>query len=286
MEICADLFGKGKPNTIFILTHAHMDHGYIPQKFKYPVYCSQTTGAIMIAAYPYLHAIIKPILHINKWCNIQTEELFIFDSHHCMGSIGFFHNGLLHWGDGRPNRAILDFIQFCLGNQEISTIKHDTFFEKTLNHTSLDMNIPSIDDTTNLLLSLMTMKIKEKPVWIVMTNYGTLDALPTNMFYYKYKCAKPKHDNKNLPDKMCHRALEFITQKNEKIPVKISLSMPNNMDKYFVIKLSAIWFFTEKMTRHLSQPVYISNSFVRVFLCRHASPTENKLLFDSAIKKI
>ncbi len=265
---------NGKNENIHILTHAHTDHGMIPQKFPNVVYCSPMTAQILISTFPYLASKLKPILIPNKYIIIHECKIFIFDSNHSFGSIGFIYNQELYWGDGRPSEQMIHFLKTKIIKQPLQTIKVDLFFNNIENRKKhdIDYDLPTADQTTQIVAKLIQNTLK--PIWIRLPHFGGLHVLPSN---YNYTYIHTR--NKPIPNQNCLAAFRFLRRSTNAKKIKISLHSPK-LEKYFVIYLSTLWWFFENcpQNRNLFEPHFVNENYTRVFLSTHASLEENKML--------
>ncbi len=276
MKIIVDQFSykDGKNDYLHILTHAHTDHGAIPQKFPNQIYCSPMTAKILISTFPYLEMILIPILIPNKSISINKYNLFIFDSNHSFGSIGFIYKDLLYWGDGRPNQQMIHFLKSKI-QKPLKSLKIDLFFKEMENPKHpIPFLIPTIDETIKMIEDLIQTNTN---VWIKIPHFGALHVLPLNKnSKYIYHRIKP------IPNQICLEAYRLLKNDNNGPKFKISLKMPTIENKYFIIYLSTLWWFFENCPkgRDLYKPFYINKNYVRVFLSTHASLKENEMLMN------
>ncbi len=277
MKIIVDKFSfkDGETSHIYILTHAHTDHGSIPQKFKNSIYCTLLTAQILIGTFSYLSSILKPILIPNQWIEIKNKKIFIFDSYHSIGSIGFYYKNMLYWGDGRPNQQMIHFLKSVI-QKPLTSIQSDLFFTNLIDPKhDIAYNIPTVEKTKNILTNLIKTK---QNIWIRLPHFGALHVLPLNL-NYSYVHAR----DKPIPNKSCFIAYKLLHKSKNLANIKISLNMPKNQTNYFIIYLSTLWWFYDQcpQNRDLHKPLFINENYVRVFLSTHASFEENQLLHDN-----
>ena len=273
-KIIVDQFSykHGKNDQIHILTHAHTDHGSIPKKFQNQIYCSPMTAKILLAAFPFLNEILVPILIPNKWIKILDIFLFIFDSNHSLGSIGFVYEDSLYWGDGRPTKQMIHLLMSII-QVPLKNIKCDLFFKEMENPKHhISFSIPSVAETSKLIHELIS---KHENVWIKIPHFGALHILPLNTnSKYIHNRFKP------IPNQICLEAYLQLKNQQNGPNFKVSLKLPQNENKYFIIYISTLWWFFENCPqgRDLHKPYFVNENYTRVFLSTHASFEENKML--------
>lgn len=286
MEIIVDKFKlyQKAENAIYILTHAHLDHNSIPKKFNSPVYCSPFTAQIMdlIEQAQWL----KPILVPNTWIEIENTKIFVFDSDHCFGSIGFYCNGLLYFGDSRPTSQSLTFIKYNLSKYKINKLKKDSFFKKTITPQKKVYSVPSVEESQAMIKHLVHQHAHQR-ICIVISHFGSLSALSNLGYNVVFSSVK---NNASTPSKICQFVVDkqfSNTTKKARKTIYVSLDLPRSQEEIFIIHLSTLWwFFTNKQANQLHKPFLINNSYARVFLCNHASLKENKTVTKTFLKSI
>lgn len=92
--------GHQRAQCIYLLTHCHSDHLRIPRTFAYRVHTSRMSHALLPSPPSQLYGTFD---RVPGW--YFNNQLYVFDSHHMYGSIGFYCHPQrhVHWGDGRPN---------------------------------------------------------------------------------------------------------------------------------------------------------------------------------------
>ncbi len=218
-----------------------------------------------------------PTLIIEKWTKVDDFDVYVFDSHHCFGSIGVFVPALclLFAGDNRVNATTINTIKKAMDFVcPHLTIKGDDFQSKYKN---VLFDFPSPQASTLVLKNLLKTHIKKRNIWIILASCSAMEVLPLHpKWRYKYKrCGN------NLPDFICEETyfLLGLNQHNQnQTKIYISRSSPCNVNKNFlVIKLSALFWFYSGLTNY-SKPFHVSEDEIRVFVCFHASERERLML--------
>ncbi len=262
-------------NCFYILTHCHTDHCSIPKNFTHFIYCSPLTALIVLEIYPHTKKIIKGNLIANCWNKIKNQKIFIFDSCHSIGSIGFFYpkKNYLHFGDGRPSKQLIQFLRKNIKTNAKTHIETDSFF---IERKFLNKDIPTIDDSLLNLMKIIDENYNKKKIWIKIPHLGILYILPSK---YNYNYISKKSFS-SLPDIACKFVFNDLLKLNtKKSGIKVSLEMPNEKN-YLIIHLSTNWWLMN-LDKNLYEPYYINENYVRLFLCQHASQKENDILIKS-----
>lgn len=268
-------------NNIYILTHAHSDHSFVPKQLQHPIYCSPTTKLLM-EAIDGEHEYVS-CLQPKKWCKIRGEMFYAFSANHCVGSIGVFHlrSGVVYWPDGRPDAKTVKY----LSGYAVSHIVGDEYMS------NCPESFPSITESKDILKIFLTAQIA--PVWIKIPHFGGLEALPSGFCYQFSRCGSFRADY------ICEEVFRLLGLHRTKSKKRIFVSrhLPDtcaescytphtcadlqDTNEFIIVKLSTNWWFTNRENQkqeELWQPYKISEKEFRIFLCSHASPRENKLL--------
>jgi len=276
MLLCVDKFRQKEEERLFVLTHAHTDHSRIAQKFPFPIYCSPITCNLMKLSHP--HVTFVPTLVLNTWCVIHKNVfLYVFDSGHCIGGIGFYcpQQSYLHFGEGRPSQ---DTIQMLLYTIELfpssSKLKAecDSLFFRDFEFID---TIPTQKDTQHMIRDIiLSQKAQNVLIRICVSHFGTLSFLPLEFGYHWIGSLQ-----KSIAGHMCYEAFEQLHLKRGDIAVLRTHEeeqLPEEKN-YITIILSARWFLIAKQqepTLDLYVPQWRDENTVRVFACCHASPSE------------
>ena len=215
MEIIVDKFKLyQKPKyAIYILTHAHLDHNSIPKNFNSTVYCSPFTAQIMdlIGMAQWLNPLLVP----NTWVTIENEQVFVFDSEHCFGSIGFYCRGLLYFGDSRPTVDSIAFIKHSLFDLKIEKIKKDSFFKKTIKQ-KFQKNVPSVEESRSIIKNLIDQQKMDQKIWIVISHFGSLSVLSNFDEKYDFVFHSQTNEKKSVPFQICQFVVDAQFSKTKK----------------------------------------------------------------------
>lgn len=293
------------PKFHYILSQIHLDH--IKNRSKqFP--CHTWTSAITRWLMNELFSenkwnILFVTLHVDAWNQLDDQtKIYVFDSGHCMGSIGFYspQESLLYFHEGRPtekvqraiNRAILEYPPLHRLQMVI-----DDFFATRFPKITDAQNIPSMESSSAILYQFITSQIKsaEKQritIWIKLPHLGAFDILPViPEVHYEWIGSES-----TLASRLCKHAFNLLhdTLNNqthlEQKPTKsrrciVFLSRSFDRDIGFVpervdatVLISACWFLLSKTRLQLVNTIpYDSVRQVhRLFLCQHASPKETK----------
>lgn len=283
---------KVDESKIFLLTHAHTDHCLIPKKFPVKIYCTQITAQLMKSQQQeHLDFILEGSLVFFQWNRIQNLDVYCFPSNHCFGSCGFFipnENNLLFWGDGRPSRKTINRMRKDTVTDKKKFIVGDSFLSTKFASLNLQY-LPSIQHSCKLLHELLHFYASKRKIWIRLSHIGALACLPKDSdYYYQYHCC-----GSVLADEICQKSFDLFVNKNnknqkdakknsKKIIIHVSRHWPHNCtlevdQNYLVIVLSCNWWLVNKIAC-LYHPFAVTKDIIRVFLCRHASASENALL--------
>src|SRR5690348_17855054 len=80
------------PNYHYVLSQVHLDHAKLSYRFPCRTWTSAITRWLMSETLADTSAAIDfHTLRLNQWNALDsTTRIFVFDSGHCMGSIGFY----------------------------------------------------------------------------------------------------------------------------------------------------------------------------------------------------
>lgn len=265
---------------ICILTHAHTDHSIIPKRCQAIIYCSPITKKLM-ESFDQHHEFSGTLIP-NTWQKIKSIDVYIFSSYHSIGSIGLFIPSLclLHWGDGRPEKKMIQHLQNIMTPICSNlTIHHDDYLTSTFQKKVPD-ELPSIFESNHLINSVIEQYINDKKIWIRIPHFGALEVLPKKYHYKFKKCGI------QVADSVCQEAFHLLNLDSIKTGPKIYVSRDiadkcnrnNHNEDYLFIYLSTNWWFLEGQNQNLYKPFQINEYKIRIFVTNHASPNENKLL--------
>jgi len=245
---------KNKHNGIHILTHAHTDHlRSIPKTFDQIIYCSPKTKELL----PNIE-ILDDRLIPGTWVEIDDLKFYVFDSNHCMGSIGLYWDHNLYWGDGRPYRYPM------FRHLTIKTIHQDSFWQDCK-----VSSLPGPHQTREWIRSLLHMDGFNYFV-IVLPHFALLEHLPREFCYH----LKVKD---GLPDQLCQRAFDLLQlPRCEKTNIFLTRNKSKPKSDVLYIHPTSRWW----RDRTEFEPVFETKNEVRVFFSNHASKEENHWLMD------
>jgi hypothetical protein len=254
----------------------HADHcSSIPKKFSFAIYCSPETFFLMQSIRPDLQLIS---LEKDKWHTIHEQDIYIFDSNHCIGSIGFICKNNLFWGDGRPFSEQLKTIQL-VHKKKFKRVFTDTFLHefKEPYQLTLYKELPLPEKTTQDVTTILQMySQKFKKIYICVSHFGTLPYLPKHV---SYQCMFGDEKKTNtIPDRLCQLVFDWYRFRSAtKSKYILIRKLPKNVQKnHFYIVISARWWLVND--QKIFNPVLTDENVIRVFLCMHASHSETLLL--------
>jgi hypothetical protein len=271
---------------LFLLSHAHTDHCIIPKKFPFVIYSTRETAHLV------KHPQLRGILPYFDWVSWRHLFVYTFPSNHCYGAAGFYivdlqkQEGFFYWGDGRPTSNILKRIAFDIktweGSHKISRTFQldnrisDLFGITTLHH----QRYPNMEECKVILTLLIDQLLSSQnlDIWIKLSHFGAIDALPFETYALKYtNCGE------RLADATCRHVFAVrVRPTQHKKMITVSRHYPEDCglvrEKFIVITLSSSWWFIQKNYVNIWEPQWIDPFFVRIFVCRHASPRENALV--------
>ncbi len=265
-----DRFRK-KEIGIHILTHAHCDHvNTIPKNFNQVIYCSPQTKIIVKNMFQ--HVIFNDILIVNKSCKIENKLFYIFNSHHCVGSIGFYVDNHIYFGDGRPD---IQTIQYLYKHYYIQSIYHDTFWK---NYPNVFYDLPCVQ-TSQKWIDGIIKSFHTENIVICIPHFGSLEHLPKHITYN----INELQITNNIPNQVCVNVFHLLKLKHKPISnIYITRNKKKNYKKnWCYIRLSCLWWFHNNDKKPTSlEPMYIEPNVVRIFITNHASPKEIQLLLS------
>ena len=97
--------------TTFLLSHLHTDHASMPKRFRYPVYASVVTGALLLGADR--HAMLQPVLEPGRWYRTHHHHIpfRVCSTLHTLESIGFYFPTLCVLYMGDCTRSIIPAVE-------------------------------------------------------------------------------------------------------------------------------------------------------------------------------
>ena len=242
---------------VFLLTHGHKDHAKNDLKrFTPMVHCSYLTSLLI----KHKNTIF---LVPNQSYIIHGIKIYVFDTIHCPGSLGFFFPDLriLHFGDSRVTSDLLQLFKKL--NPQI------ILYDNT--HQHFDGMFPSIE-TSALMLGQVVKQLStkfKKTIYVCLPHIGPILLL-------KSLNLKVKPDTNSLKPQVLILldALKLVDNKSSIIAVGMKSSeidiMPSS--QYFVVN----GFDPHKVVHDKEK----ERDMIRIFASFHAGHTEISLMSD------
>jgi hypothetical protein len=273
MTLFIDVFQKKSlvEDGVYVLTHAHLDHMTIPKSFSKKIYCSPVTHKLLEKLRPGIKS--EPLLVPNRWCTLENKiHLFVFDSNHCVGSIGFYYEGHLYFGNGRPT-----YIQHLLFQLQdvVADIRFVHFDDFAASKRFWDPPLPK--QSTQWIKDFMLQKLDHyDQIEISLPHFGALQHLPKG-FHYRLDPSLP------LIYSVVAELLAMHLSCESKISV-VHKSRTQSNRRFFYLLVSARWWLHSTQVAAFD-PIFVKKNVVRICLCAHATPQENDQVLDLLRKK-
>jgi hypothetical protein len=274
--------------SIYILTHAHTDHGgKLSAKFRGVVHCTSITKYLMQSTRPDVKFVAD--LVYSAWSVLDMQLLvYCFDSGHCLGGIGFYcpELNILHFGDGRPTRSTISNIveiHTLFGEEESQKKTLQTACDqysqeasKSVKCTTFVSDTPTLHESSQILADVLRSQKNaqtKQTLNIKLAHFGSLGCLPREFGYYWLSTVPASG-----PTLLCQKAFELYKFKPGPIAVSYkwdTYHIEHDDANVVSIILSANWWIQQCVSSaDLRKPRVDEKQNIRVYASAHASLTE------------
>ena len=237
---------------VFLVSHAHRDH--VPsslKRFPFPIYCSRLTATMV--EHPE-----KFILHPDKWYEINGIKIYVFETVHCPGSIGFFFPkyDVMYLGDTRVSTSLLKTIH----SLDPGKILYDN------THQMFEGMFPSVETSAIMLqqiISEMQISRKKKTIYLCLPHIGSI--LLISLLNIKVNC----DDSLKPTVRDLLHTMNLVDEDSQVTAVGMKFKGINIMP-------SSQYFVVNELDPHTV--LYINKNETRVFASFHAGKSELHLL--------
>lgn len=263
--VCVDEFRLSKSAQCrgFVLTHCHSDHYKIPHRSRDTIHCSPNTANIL--------------RHDNRlqgtltlgWHRIAGDDVYVFGTNHCIGSIGIFNrrSGNLHFGDCRLSLVALGTLKQTLSDETILTVTGDDYISS--HWPAAPSALPSVAQSMELLRKCINKLSGQGTarICIRIKHTGMIDCLPTG---FKYEWGF-------VPTATMARAFALTVHSLARSGPVVYLSQGEWEDDDIDITIipSCNYFFKQGVS--VESPIVDDMGHIRIFLSAHSSRDEYRV---------
>ena len=251
-------------NSMFVLTHAHIDH---LNKLKHAqrVYCSSMTYTLLSTYYPNL--IELPEIY-NQMILVDQCNIILLKNGHSPGALSIYNDGMLYLGECRIDAIILDKIKHIHTQYGIHTVYYDGIFEDVRNQ-------PTPQESIEILQEFL---IQHPDTIIRIRHFGTVSLLIQLQDYFCFRpiCEKVKPTGRVTGQCLMYNTLDkhvFDCADENKPIIYVAC---DNVKCHNTIVLSALYFITKP---HLPKnTVILVDGIYRLYWSDHAAFNEIQTL--------